>query len=135
MKRFFFTVACLALSGAALAHEYYGKGFTLIHPWADPSPPKATRADVYMHFDGVEQGDRLLRASSDIATSVEVRGRGGKPAAQGIEVRPDTVLKPGGAHLVLVGLKQPLELGRSYPLAIEFEKSGTMHVMVSIGAH
>jgi copper(I)-binding protein len=138
MKRFkrgLCLLACLAALGSAAAHEYYGKGFTLVHPWAEPSAPAATSADVFMNFDNVEQPDRLLRADSELAQRVEVRGRDGKPAAKGIEIGPQTVLKPGAARLVLIGLKQPLETGRSYPLALTFEKSGTMRVMVSIGAH
>jgi copper(I)-binding protein len=138
MKRFkrgLCLLAYLAALGSAAAHEYYGKGSTLVHPWAEPSAPAATSAEVFMHFDNVEQPDRLLRADSELAERVEVRGRDGKPASKGIEIGPQTVLKPGGARLVLIGLKQPLETGRSYPLALTFEKSGTMRVMVSIGAH
>jgi copper(I)-binding protein len=137
-RTIFCALAGLALGGlhsAALAHEYYGKGFTLIHPWAEPSAPHATAASVFMHFEGVAQGDRLLRARSDIAASVELQGRGGKPAPKGIEIRPETVLTAEGPHLVLTGLTAPLQLGRSYPLTLVFEKSGTMNVMVSIGAH
>lgn len=137
--RFLCALACVAaLSspfGSAFAHEYYGKSFTLIHPWAEPSAPKAAQAEVFMTFEGVQGPDRLLRAESTLAARVDVLGRDGKPAVKGIEVGPETVLKPGGARVVLVGLKQPLELGRSYPLALTFERSGTMYVMVSIGAH
>jgi copper(I)-binding protein len=139
MKRFIYVLACLAAFGGACpqtdAHEYYGKSFTLIHPWAEPSEPHAQSADVFMHFEGVEQPDRLVGASSSLATNVELRGPDGNPAPEGIAVGPETSLQPGGAHLVLTGLKQPLELGRSYPLTLDFDKSGTMHVMISIGAH
>jgi copper(I)-binding protein len=135
LKRALCALACLTALGSAAAHEYYGKSFTLIHPWAEPSAPAATSAEVFMHFDAVERPDRLLRAESELAQRVEVRGGDGKPAAKGIEIGPETVLAPGGARLVMVGLKQPLETGRSYPLALTFEKSGTMRVMVSIGAH
>lgn len=135
MKQLVCALACLAAFGGALAHEYYGKSFTLIHPWADPSAPGAARAEVFMNFENVERPDRLLRAASPMAAAVELRGRDGKAAPKGIAVGPDTALKPGGARLVLSGLKQPFELGRSYPLTLEFEKSGRMNVMVSIGAH
>jgi copper(I)-binding protein len=135
MKKVVCALACLAAFGGALAHEYYGKSFTLIHPWAEPSAPGATRVEIFMNFGNVERPDRLLRAASDMAASAELRGRDGKPAPKGIAVGPETVFKPDAARVVLVGLRQPFELGRSYPLTLEFEKSGTMHVMVSIGAH
>ena len=139
MKRFIYLFACLAAFGGACpqagAHEYYGKSFTLIHPWAEPSAPDAQSADIFMDFEGVEQPDRLVGASSSLATGVELRGSEDNLAPEGIAVLAQTSLKPGGAHLVLTGLKQPLELGRSYPLTLEFEKSGTMNVMISIGAH
>lgn len=142
MKRLIQILACVAAFGAVCpelgAHEYYGKSFTLIHPWAEPSVANAKSADIFMRFEGVEQADRLVGASSTLASGVELRGRDGEPAPDGIAVvaeSAESAWKPSGTRLVLTGLKQPLELGRSYPLTLEFEKSGTMHVMISIGAH
>ena len=46
-----------------------------------------------------------------------------------------TELSAAQNHLVLVGLRAPMQWGRSYPMTLIFEKSGAVNVTVSIGAH
>jgi copper(I)-binding protein len=41
-------------------------------------------------------------------------------------------LKPGGMHIMLVGLRQPLKQGDSFPLTLSFEKAGRKEVTVAI---
>ena len=50
--------------------------------------------------------------------------------ANGLEIKPgETVeLKPGGNHVMFVGLKQPLERGRPFAATLQFEKSGKVEV-------
>lgn len=43
-------------------------------------------------------------------------------------------LKPGGNHLMLMGLVAPLKKGGAFPLTLKFEKAGEVSVMVKIGA-
>ena len=42
------------------------------------------------------------------------------------------VLKPGAVHIMLLGLKQPLRAGESFPLTLEFEKAGKREVSVAV---
>ena len=42
-------------------------------------------------------------------------------------------LKPGGLHIMMMGLKQPLRPGESVPLTLRFEKSGTREVNAAVG--
>jgi copper(I)-binding protein len=48
------------------------------------------------------------------------------PAQQTVE------LKPGGLHVMLMGLKHPLVEGETFPLTLEFEHAGTLEVEVTI---
>ena len=48
------------------------------------------------------------------------------PAGQAV------VLKPGATHIMLMGLKQPLRAGESFPLTLEFEKAGKREVNVTV---
>jgi copper(I)-binding protein len=90
-------------------------------------------------------GDRLLGASAPVAAAVELhnmRMEGNVmrmnavqaidlPAGQTVE------LKPGGLHLMFMGLKAPLEAGEGFPLTLRFEKAGefTVHMHIEpIGA-
>lgn len=115
IRKVLLTTACL-LALPLAAHEYPVDGFTLVHPWADASEPGATDAAVHFKLEDVTQADRLVRASTPYAESVEVRG----------EQAP---------QLVLHGLKAPLQWGRSYLMTLEFERAGPIVVMLSVGAH
>ena len=42
-------------------------------------------------------------------------------------------LKPGGDHLMLMGLKAPLRMGDAFPVTLRFEKAGEISVMVRVG--
>ena len=126
----------------AQAHDYYAKFFHIHHPWAEPTEPGAADSAVYVKFDEIAADDQLISASTLLAERVELRGPtgGGQlgiegPLLNGIALASgaEVELRPGAARLVLKGLKLPLQLGRSYPMTLEFEKSGAVFVMVSVG--
>lgn len=126
----------------AQAHDYYAKFFHIYHPWAEPTEPGAADSAVYVKFDDIAADDQLISASTSLADRVELRGPAGVgqlgtegPLLKGIALASgaEVELRPGAARLVLKGLKLPLQLGRSYPMALEFEKSGVVSVMVSVG--
>jgi hypothetical protein len=131
--------AMVLAAGTAAACEFYADGFTLIHPWAEPTAPGVTEAPVYFRLEGVTRDDRLLRASSMFAQRVELRSGedGAAPAASQLAFAAADAVEfgPGHAHLLMRGLRTPLEWGRSYLMMLEFEKAGRMLVMVSVGAH
>ncbi len=86
--------------------------------------------------------DRLLGASAPVAAAVELhtmRMDGNVmrmnavpaielPAGQTVE------LKPGGLHLMFMGLKAPLKAGEGFPLTLRFEKAGEFTVHMHIEA-
>jgi len=51
-----------------------------------------------------------------------------------IQVAPGepTVLKPGGLHVMLIGLEAPLKEGESFPLTLTFQQAGKTEVTVSV---
>ncbi len=151
----------LVMPSKAYTHEYYTKSFTIIHPWANASEPGATSAEVYFRVEQISAADKLIGATTMLADKVELREsrsktiEPAKPAkdaqdtknTKGATTEPvllkeitlpvDAVieLKPGGLHVKLVGLKNPLLSLRSYPMTLMFEKSGAVNVMVSVAAH
>jgi periplasmic copper chaperone A len=130
-------IACIAPQ--AIAHEYQATGFTLIHPWADATEVGQTDAPVYFRLDGVIREDKLIRAASLFADKVELR-MGDDPkeapaAAIPVALGDVQLYTAGRPHLLMRGLKAPLQWGRSYLMMMEFEKAGQMLVMVSVGAH
>jgi periplasmic copper chaperone A len=119
------------------AHEYYGKSFVIVHPWTNPTAQVAKHASVFMKFDEISGSDVLLGGESSLAQSVEI-WQGDELKKLGGIVLPESgklELEQKGVHLKLIGLKQDLLWGRSYPMTLSFEKSGAIQVMLSVGSH
>jgi copper(I)-binding protein len=53
-----------------------------------------------------------------------------RPVEGGVEIKPgETVtLKPGGLHIMFVGLDRPLKQGEHVPATLDFAKSGKVKV-------
>lgn len=131
-----FVVACTLIPAwGAHAHEYKLGAITIVHPWA-----RATAARVGGVFMMLENAgaasDRLVKVAAAAAETVELhetRIEGGtammRPVSA-IEIKPGarTELKPGGLHVMLIGLKQPLKEGGWLKLTLTFEKAGTIEI-------
>ena len=86
--------------------------------------------------------DRLLGASAPVAATVELHTM--RMEGDVMRMRPveaielpagKTVeLKPGGLHLMFMGLKAPLKAGEGFPLTLRFEKAGEMTIHMHIEA-
>ncbi len=134
----------VALSVPGIAHEYHQGGIVVEHPWARASAGKMARAGaVYMVLsnEGAEP-DKLIAAATPVAkhaslhtTVMEDDVMKMRPVGA-LEVAPGapTVLRPGGLHIMLMGLEKPLEEGTTFPLALTFEKAGTIKVEVVVQA-
>jgi copper(I)-binding protein len=105
--------------GKAFSHEYYGQGFTLVHPWSHATEVDATQAPIYFKLENISSKDRLVSAQAPWADSAEIRANGDVSIAPAIalpfEPGPDRAFIAGGPHLLLRGLKIQLQWGRSYP--------------------
>jgi copper(I)-binding protein len=114
---------------------------TVTDAWARPTVAGQPVGGGYLTLRGGSAADRLLSASSAVAASVELHSM----AMEGdvMRMRPvdgiavpagGTVeLKPGGLHLMLMGLKQPLAAGSKLPLTLRFEKAGELQVELVVG--
>ena len=133
-----------AIAGAAAAHGGQAGDVAIGHPFATPTVPGAKNGASY--FARLEnkgaQPDRLLRASTPAAAAVELHTM--SVDAQGIMrmrqvdaivIAPRSTLqmRPGqGAHLMLVGLREPLREGATFPMTLEFERGGKIEVTVAV---
>ena len=109
--------------------------------WARSSPPGAQVAAVYLRIDNTGgKSDRLLTITSDVAASAEVHRT---TVVDGVaRMRPVSTLhvganevvafEPGGLHIMLFGLKQPLVTGQTFDLKMQFEVAGTLQVKVLV---
>ncbi|MFQ5995654.1 MAG: copper chaperone PCu(A)C [Acidiferrobacterales bacterium] len=134
-------LAVVGLSAGAIAHDYKAGHIQVAHPWSRALPEVARNGAAYMVLsNNGASSDRLLSAASPIAKRAELHThtmKGGVMKMRpidAIEVAPGTpsVLAPGGLHIMLVGLKEPLVAGKEFPLELHFERAGRLTVRVTV---
>ena len=139
---FAFAALCLA-AGSPAAHDYQLKALTIDHPFARATPPGAKSGGAFFSVDNAgTKPDRLVRATSPVAGTVELHQmamEGGvmkMRSVTAVEVQPGgkLELKPGGYHVMLSDLKQPLNAGDKFPMTLTFEGAGTIEVSVEVEA-
>ena len=100
----------------------------------------APTSAVYMTITTSGAPDRLIAATSSAAQAVELHttldqvGVMKMQRVEAIPVAPDAPaqLAPGGQHIMLIGLAQPLDEGMSVPLTLTFEAAGEITLDVPV---
>jgi copper(I)-binding protein len=130
----------MTLHQTAGAHEFKAGSITIEHPWARPSATE-NGAAYFELVNGGTEADRLIGASAAIAgavelhvTSIDAQGVATMRPVQAVDLPAGgrARLSPGGLHLMLLGLTQPLEEGQSFPLTLTFEHAGAATVDVEV---
>lgn len=135
------TAALLFAATAAAAHDFKAGPITIGHPWSRPTGPGQAVGGGFVKFTNEGTAtDRLVAASAAVSATVELhtmRMEGDVmrmrqvdaielPAGSSVE------LKPGGLHLMFMGLKQPLKAGETFPVTLRFEKAGEVVVQFNV---
>jgi copper(I)-binding protein len=103
------------------------------HPWTRATAEDATSAIVCMHFDQVQEDDRMIGVETMVAAGAEIGGIGARKDVDVLIPKGQTVyLSEAGTYLRLLGLKMPLEVGRAYPMLLTFEKGGNLMTDLNI---
>jgi periplasmic copper chaperone A len=116
-------------------------------PWTRATPGGAQVGGAYLKITNTgAEADRLIGGSLPIATSVEVHEMTMtdgvmkmRKLEKGLEIKPgQTVeLKPGGYHVMFMGLREGLKQGQPIKGTLVFEKAGSVeveYVVAPIGA-
>jgi copper(I)-binding protein len=136
--------AALAIGGIVQAQGQQQGDLAVGQAWARATAPEATAGAAYFSItNGGAVPDRLTGVTSPAAGTAQLhqatRTADGimsmTAMEQGLVVSPgETVtLKPGGVHIMLMGLAQPLKQGETLPLTLTFEKAGTVTIVAKIG--
>jgi periplasmic copper chaperone A len=128
--------AGLVFASAALAQP---AELEIKNAWARATAGKADTGVAYVTIQS-PTGDRVVSLSTPVAKKAELHtmlmeGTVMKMrplAGLDIPAGEAVTLKPGGDHVMLMGLNQPLRAGQTFPLTLDFEKAGRRTVMVSI---
>jgi copper(I)-binding protein len=134
--RFLAFAAALTAASTALAQS---SQLEVSNAWARATPAKAENGAAYVTILS-PTSDRLLSASSPVAKKTELHTM--EMAGMVMKMRPlagldipagqPVALKPGGEHIMLIGLQQPLHEGQSFTLTLNFEKAGARTVSVAV---
>jgi periplasmic copper chaperone A len=138
-------IAALVLSATtslAHAHSFKLGEITIGHPYARTTAAGQASGGGYLKLENSGADDKLLSATAEVATSVELHSMSMEGdvmrmrQVDGIALpKGKTVeLKPGGLHIMFVGLKAPLKNGDKFPMKLKFEKSGEVTVTVNVEA-
>lgn len=85
--------------------------------------------------------DRLIAVSSPISEKAEIHEMAKDGEVMRMRELPDGLaiaagssveLKPGGLHIMFMGLKQPTVEGERFPVTLTFEKAGSVDLVVEV---
>lgn len=131
----FLLVLFAAPTVAVQAHDHGGKGIAVRDAWTPEQTDDPGPMPVYMIIHSSQgQADRLIGARASIGGRLELRGADQSPSKT-LEVvaASELVLAKGGAHLLLLGISQPLKAHEGFKVSLEFEHSGRILVDVFVG--
>jgi len=144
MKSFLLAAMLVFATTAVSAHEYKAGSIEIKHPWSRATPKGASVAGGYLKLINTGTApDRLVGGTSEIAGKFEIHEMSMdngvmkmRPLANGIEIKPGQTVefKPGGYHLMFVGISKPLEQGKRVKGTLEFEKAGKVDVEYAVEA-
>ena len=135
-------IAGLFLASGSHAADYRAGDIQVDKPWARATVPGQQAGGGFLKLENKGAADRLLSASADVSQTVELHTMAMEgnvmrmrqvdgidlPAGKAVE------LKPGGYHVMFIGLKAPLKAGDSFPVKLRFEKAGELTVQMKVEA-
>ena len=134
-----------ALSAAFSFSLAFAAGFAHAQATVDGAFARATvgkQANGAAYLQLSAKGDDVLvSASAPVATKVEIHTMSMDGDVMKMRVLDKLEIKAGekmsmqpgaGAHVMLMGLKQPLKAGDSFPLTLNFRKAGKVTVDVTV---
>ena len=136
-------IALAWLPMAALAHDYQIKLLSIDHPFARATPPGATSGGAYFVIENAgPTPDKLIGATSPAAGAVEIHQMVMDGGVMKMRALPALdvpaggrlALNPGGYHVMLLELKQPLQVGDKVPLTLTFQNAGSIDIAVGVEA-
>lgn len=134
-------IVVLVFGGAADEPAASVQGGAVVRDaWTTPGDSAVA---VYLTIDNRGGADELIGASSDGAAGVQLMGADvdmvadgngdGGPGALRLDLPAGpTELRPGGHHLMLVGLAAPLTEGSTVPLRLDLREAGPVRTMVEV---
>ena len=142
LQAFAFAALFALLGAPAHAQEVKAGDLVITQAWSRATPGGAKIAGGFLTIENKGAApDRLIGGSGDIAGKVEIHEMAMnngvmtmRPLDKGLAIEPGKTVKlaPGGYHLMLMDLKNPLKQGDKVPLTLEFEKAGKVTLSLDV---
>ncbi|RFA27976.1 hypothetical protein CAI21_13740 [Alkalilimnicola ehrlichii] len=109
--------------------------------YARATPPGTENSAAYLVLRNTGEGDRrLVGAATPVAQTVELHthlhedGVMRMRQVEYIELPADSqvALEPGGLHIMLLGVREPLEAGQTVPLTLQFDGEEQLTVQAEV---
>ena len=125
---------------AANAHDVKVGAITVDHPYARATAAGQPTGGGFMQIDNAGPADRLMSARATVSGTVELHEmkmegdvmRMRQVDGIALPAGKSVALKPGGYHVMFIGLKAPLKAGDSFPMTLKFEKAGEVTVEMKV---
>ena len=133
-------VLMLAVVMAACGGSSGGSGLTVSDAWVNLPAIADQPGAAYLVIQNDGAADKLLSVTSDVAQTIELHesmmsgNMMSMSPVPNIEVPANgkAELKPGGFHMMLMGLTRPLKVGDKVQLMLNFEKAGKVPVTADV---
>jgi copper(I)-binding protein len=130
--------AILSLAASAHANDIVVMG---AYARASASPAAKAGAVYFAILNHGAEPDRIVGVSADVASGAMIHenavnnGVATMRPVESLDIKPGTQvsLKPGGSHVMLMGLKKPLKQGQHFTLTLKLERAGDVAVDVPVG--
>jgi len=130
------------LGHPAAAGETGAGGLSIVEAWARATPSRAKTGAAFFVFQNGGGADRLIGATTRVAKRAELHTlvKDGEVMRMrpidGVDIPAGgtAMLKPGGDHVMLMGLAGALRNGSSFPMSLIFARAGTVTVEVKVRA-
>ena len=126
---------------AALLSTQAAAQVTVKDAWVRATVPQQKATGAFMQLSAA-QDTRLVEAKSPVAATVEIHEMKMENnvmkmrPVQGVDIGPGKAvdLKPGGYHVMLMGLKEQMKEGASVPVTLVFEGKDKKRETVEVKA-
>jgi len=127
---------------SSYAEDVKAGDLVISQAWTRATPGGAKTGGGFLTIENKGTApDKLIGASADAAGKVEVHEMAMtdgvmkmRPLEHGLAIEPGKSVKlaPGGYHLMIMDLKNPLKEGDKLPVTLQFEKAGKVAVTLDV---
>jgi periplasmic copper chaperone A len=140
MKKLLALFSALIAASAFAGDDVKHGDLTIGHPWARATPGAVKNSAAFFTIENKGAApDKLIGVAGDVARDIQIHTMITEAGVMkmreikslDVPAKGKTELKPGGLHIMLIGLKDGLKDGTKFPLTLKFEKAGEVKVTVT----